>query len=190
MKKKILIVDNYDSFTFNLIQQVELCGYGVNIVKNDELIIDECRNFRKIIISPGAGIPRTSGKILELITKLSPTHSILGVCLGHQAIAEAFGGTLFQLERPKHGIHEEVLQISPDLLFNGLPNHFQVGLYHSWAVSKANLPVDLQVTAVSRSGVIMALSHKKFDVRGIQFHPESVMTHAGSRIMENWLKQD
>ncbi len=185
---KVMMIDNYDSFTFNLIQLLEECGCVVELFKNDEVELEQCKKFKKILISPGAGLPQEAGKICTLIKELAPSHSILGICLGHQAIGQVFGGQLYRLTTPMHGQQQEVIvQDTNDLLFRGLPNRFQVGLYHSWAIAKPSVSSSWHVTAVGERDIVMALTHLKYDVRGIQFHPESVMTSLGKKLINNWL---
>jgi anthranilate synthase component 2 len=190
MKDKILIVDNYDSFTFNLIQIIrEVSRWGWTIVKNDEIGFEEVDRYRKILISPGPGVPSEAGKLLAMITEFAPKKSILGICLGHQAIAEAFGGELIRLDNVVHGQRKEVIiHDRTEYLFKGLPKKFEVGLYHSWSVSPDHFPRCLQITASDVDGSIMSLAHTVYDVRGIQFHPESIMTAPGKKIISNWLK--
>jgi len=190
MKPSLLIIDNYDSFTYNLIQMVEeRGGYDWVMMKNDEIDFDAVNRFKKILISPGPGIPSEAGDLIKLIKQFAQGKSILGVCLGHQAIAEAFGGKLTKLANVVHGQKKEVIVYDrTEYLFKGLPEKFEVGLYHSWAVSAKQLPHCLRITAKASDGIIMALKHKQFDVKGIQFHPESVMTAAGKKIILNWLK--
>jgi len=190
MKPSLLIIDNYDSFTYNLIQIVEEGGgYDWVIMKNDEIDFEAVNRFKKILISPGPGIPSEAGGLIKLIKQFAPDKSILGVCLGHQAIAEAFGGKLTKLADVVHGQKKKVIvHDKTEYLFKGLPEKFEVGLYHSWAVSLKQLPHCLQITASTSEGTIMALSHKQFDVKGIQFHPESIMTVHGKKIISNWLK--
>jgi anthranilate synthase component 2 len=189
MKPSLLIIDNYDSFTYNLIQIVEeVGGYDWVMMKNDEIDFDAVKRFKKILISPGPGIPSEAGDLIKLIKLFVPGKSILGVCFGHQAIAEAFGGKLTKLAKVVHGQGKEVIiHDRTEYLFKGLPEKFEVGLYHSWAVSPKQLPHCLQITAKISDGTIMALSHKQFDVKGIQFHPESIMTDYGEKILGNWL---
>lgn len=183
---RVLLIDNYDSFTYNLVQLVEEADAAVTVVKNDELVFEEVRRFDKILLSPGPGLPAESGLLLPLIREFSGEKPILGVCLGHQAIAEAFGGKLVNLDRVYHGIRQEI-RLREDLLFREIPEKTTVGLYHSWAVARENFPQELEITAESPDGVIMALRHRTLDLRGVQFHPESYMTGAGARMMKNWL---
>ncbi|MBI5020358.1 MAG: aminodeoxychorismate/anthranilate synthase component II [Ignavibacteriales bacterium] len=188
MNTKIILIDNYDSFTYNLIQIVESQGFGVKIIKNDEIDITEINKYENILISPGPGIPAEAGKLIPVIKKFAPTKRILGICLGHQAIAEAFGGKLIRMPRVSHGMKRELKVLRRDeYLFNGLPAKFEAGLYHSWMVSKKYLPECFEITATDHDGIIMSIAHKEFDVRGIQFHPESIMTTEGKKILSNWL---
>lgn len=188
--KKILILDNYDSFTYNLVHLMrEIGGYQVEVFRNDKISVADAGAFDRIILSPGPGIPSESGILCELIKEYAPVKPIFGVCLGQQAIAEVFGATLINLSRVAHGLARdtEVLD-ETDPLFEGIPRVFRSGRYHSWAVSDKNFPESLKITARDPSGTIMALRHRKYDVCGVQFHPESVLTATGRRIMENWLK--
>ncbi|WP_348810993.1 anthranilate synthase component II [Flavobacterium maritimum] len=186
--KKILVIDNYDSFTYNLVHYLEDLDCEVTVYRNDEFDIDEIAVFDKILLSPGPGIPDEAGLLKEVIRKYGPTKSIFGVCLGQQAIGEVFGGTLSNLDKVYHGVSTTVKTlVDDDLLFEGLGNEFEVGRYHSWVVD-ANLPDVLEATSVDENGQIMSLRHKTFDVRGVQFHPESVLTPNGKRMLENWVK--
>lgn len=185
---KILVFDNYDSFTYNLVHAVKKLGYkDVEVHRNDQIALADIAKFDKIILSPGPGIPSESGILLELIKTYAPTKPIFGVCLGVQAIGEAFGGTLLNLPEVYHGVSSNVTIIADDILFKGLPKQLEVGRYHSWAVSKEGLPNCLEVTAVDDEGMIMALQHKTYNVRGVQFHPESVLTPMGEQMILNWL---
>lgn len=186
---KILIIDNYDSFTYNLVHLVNELGLQCEVWRNDKFAIDDVDAFDKIILSPGPGIPSEAGLLLDVIEKYSPTKSIFGVCLGQQAIAEVFGGSLYNLSQPMHGIATPIkVTNSQELLFKGLPASFKVGRYHSWVVSDKGLPEVLQVTAIDEAdNSIMALTHREYDVRGVQFHPESVLTEYGKQLMQNWL---
>ena len=185
---KVLVFDNYDSFTYNLVHALKKLGVSdLEVHRNDQIALEEVNRFDKIVLSPGPGLPSESGILLELIRTYAPTKSILGVCLGQQAIAEAFGGRLINLSEVYHGISSVVKVIQPDVLFNGLPEELEVGRYHSWVVDSASLPDELTITAVDDSGMIMALAHKTFDVRGVQFHPESVLTPMGEKMLEKWL---
>ena len=191
---KILIFDNYDSFTYNLVHLVEKITHEkVDVYRNDKIPLEKIREYDKIILSPGPGIPSEAGLLLPLIKEYAPSKSILGVCLGHQAIAEAFGGQLTNLSSVFHGVATPVKTLNgqqPTVnspLFEGLPETFPVGRYHSWIVSKENFPKELEVTAEDENGFIMGFQHKTYDVQGVQFHPESVLTPDGEKIMRNWL---
>jgi anthranilate synthase component 2 len=185
---KVLLIDNYDSFTFNIVEMLrQLNVTDLSIVKNNEITVEQASHFDKIIISPGPATPQESGNIVEIIVQLSPTKSILGICLGHQAIAVAFGGTLQNLVRPYHGFRAQLKIKEAGYLFKNLPTEFQIGLYHSWIVEKETLPNCLEVTALSSENIIMSIKHKTFDVQGIQFHPESFMTEYGKEMIRNWL---
>jgi len=185
---RILVFDNYDSFTYNLVHAVKKLGFmNVEVHRNDQIALEDIEHFDKIILSPGPGVPSESGILLDVIRRYAPTKSILGVCLGEQAIAEAFGGTLINLTEVHHGVSSMVDVLEEDVLFNGLPKQLEVGRYHSWAVEKSTLPECLTITAVDEEGMIMALAHKTYDVRGVQFHPESVLTPDGEKMLVNWL---
>ncbi len=185
---KILVFDNYDSFTYNLVHAVKKLEYDdVEVHRNDKIALEDIARFDKIILSPGPGIPSESGILLDVIRTYAPSKSILGVCLGEQAIAEAFGGTLINLSEVHHGISSMVDVLEKDVLFDGLPKRIEVGRYHSWAAEKTTLPECLTITAVDEEGMIMALAHKEYDVRGVQFHPESVLTPDGEQMLKNWL---
>jgi anthranilate synthase component 2 len=186
--KKILVIDNYDSFTYNLVHYLEDLNCEVTVYRNDEFDIDEISVFDKILLSPGPGIPDEAGLLKAVIAKYAPTKSILGVCLGQQAIGEVFGGTLSNLDKVYHGVATMVkTSVDDELLFEGLGNEFEVGRYHSWVVD-ADLPEVLEATSFDENGQVMSLRHKTFDVRGVQFHPESVLTPKGKKILENWVK--
>lgn len=188
VRGKILVIDNYDSFTYNLVHYLEDLNCEVTVYRNDEFDIDEISVFDKILLSPGPGIPDEAGLLKAVIAKYAPTKSILGVCLGQQAIGEVFGGTLSNLDKVYHGVATMVkTSVDDELLFEGLGNEFEVGRYHSWVVD-ANLPDVLEATSFDENGQVMSLRHKTFDVRGVQFHPESVLTPNGKKILENWLK--
>ena len=186
--KKILVIDNYDSFTYNLVHYLEDLDCEVTVYRNDEFDIDEIAIFDKILLSPGPGIPDEAGLLKAVIQKYGPTKSIFGVCLGQQAIGEVYGGTLSNLDKVYHGVATHVKTVVDDeLLFEGLGNEFEVGRYHSWVVD-ANLPDVLEATSFDENGQVMSLRHKTFDVRGVQFHPESVLTPNGKKMLENWVK--
>jgi anthranilate synthase component 2 len=191
---KILIFDNYDSFTYNLVHLVEKITHEkVDVYRNDKIPLEKVNAYDKIILSPGPGIPSEAGLLLPLIKEYAATKCILGVCLGHQAIGEVFGGQLTNLSSVFHGVATPVRIINNQRstisseLFSGLPETFEAGRYHSWIVSKENFPDVLEITAEDENGFIMALQHKTYDVQGVQFHPESVLTPSGEKIMRNWL---
>lgn len=187
---KILLLDNYDSFTYNLLHAVkELGATDVEVARNDQIDIEEVDRFDKIILSPGPGIPEEAGLLLPIIRKYAPAKSILGVCLGHQAIGEAFGARLENLTEVYHGVQTPVSIIKDDILFEGLEKEIHVGRYHSWVVSREAFPDCLEITAESKEGQIMALRHKAYRIHGIQFHPESVLTPQGKEIIRNFLNE-
>jgi len=188
---KILIIDNYDSFTYNLVHLVNELGLECEVWRNDKFQLEDVEAFDKIILSPGPGIPSEAGLLLNVIKKYAPTKSIFGVCLGQQAIAESFGGELYNLSRPMHGLATPIkVTDSEEKLFTGLPKTFNVGRYHSWVVSEKGLPEEILITAIDeKDNSIMALRHKTYDVRGVQFHPESVLTEHGKAMMYNWLTE-
>jgi len=186
---KLLVFDNYDSFTYNLVHIVKKLGFtDVEVHRNDRISLEEINRFDKIILSPGPGVPFESGILLELIKTYASSKSIFGVCLGVQAIAEAFGGSLLNLPQVYHGIASEVSIFDDEVLFRNLPETITAGRYHSWVVNDSTLPPCLQVTAKDEQGTIMALKHRTLDVRGVQFHPESVLTPSGEQILKNWLE--
>ncbi|MBB1194468.1 aminodeoxychorismate/anthranilate synthase component II [Flavobacterium sp. SOK18b] len=188
VRKQVLVIDNYDSFTYNLVHYLEDLDCEVTVYRNDQFDIDEISVFDKILLSPGPGIPDEAGLLKEVIRKYGPTKSIFGVCLGQQAIGEVYGGTLSNLDKVYHGVASMVeTTVTDELLFEGLGNSFEVGRYHSWVVD-TNLPDVLEITSLDENGQIMSLRHKTYDVRGVQFHPESVLTPNGKRILENWIK--
>lgn len=186
----ILVFDNYDSFTYNLVHLVEKLVNGkVTVVRNDEIPLEKVNAYDKIILSPGPGIPEEAGLLLPLIKEYAPSKSIFGVCLGLQAIGQAFGGSLINLSEVYHGVATNVKIVSDQgRLFKGMPREIQAGRYHSWVIDKATLPADLALTAEDEEGFIMALQHNKYDVSGVQFHPESVLTPQGEQILKNWLE--
>ena len=195
---KILVFDNYDSFTYNLVHLVEkIIGEKVDVVRNDQIPLENVAIYDKIILSPGPGIPSEAGLLLPLIKQYAATKSILGVCLGHQAIGEAFGGKLINLSKVYHGVAtpvniakmEKPAHVVNADLFNGLNDGFMAGRYHSWVIDPNGFPDVLEITATDASGHIMALRHKTYDVLGVQFHPESVLTPDGEKIMRNWLEK-
>jgi anthranilate synthase component 2 len=185
---KILVFDNYDSFTYNLVHLVKELGYtDVDVYRNDKIALEDIAEYDKIILSPGPGIPSEAGLLLPLITEFAGKKPILGVCLGHQAIGEAFGAKLTNLEDVYHGVATQVKIVKPDYLFEGLDSEIEAGRYHSWIVSSRDLPDCIEVTAVDKGGQIMALRHKDYDIHGVQFHPESVLTPTGKTIVKNFL---
>jgi len=190
---KILVFDNYDSFTYNLVHLVEkILHQKVEVYRNDQIALEQVKVYDKIILSPGPGIPEEAGLLLPLIKEYASSKSILGVCLGHQAIGEAFGGKLVNLSTVYHGV-ATLVKVNgsgsnvKSPLFAGLPDEIEVGRYHSWIVSDENFPTELEVTSRDENNYIMGLQHKKYDVQGVQFHPESVLTPEGEKIMRNWL---
>jgi anthranilate synthase component 2 len=186
---KILVFDNYDSFTYNLVHMVEkITHIKVDVYRNDQVPLEKIKEYDKIILSPGPGIPSEAGLLLDVIKEYASSKSILGVCLGHQAIGEVFGGKLANLDNVFHGVATPCqLSTNNCPLFKDLPNEIEVGRYHSWVVTDENFPDDLEVTARDDNNYIMALQHKKYDVQGVQFHPESVLTPDGEKILRNWL---
>lgn len=184
---RIALIDNYDSFTYNLVHLVRSLGTDVDVIKNDRFRLGDLAAYDKILLSPGPGLPSEAGLLLDVIKEYAGKKPILGVCLGHQAIAETFGARLKNLEKVVHGISSPCRTTADDMLFRGLPAEFRVGRYHSWVVVKENLPDCLEVTAMSDDGEIMSIRHREYDVCGIQFHPESVLTPTGGEIMKNWL---
>lgn len=184
---KIAVIDNYDSFTYNLVHYLDDLGAEVTVFRNDEFELKELEPFEKILLSPGPGIPDEAGLLKEVIKTYAKTKSIFGVCLGLQAIGEVFGGTLTNLEKVYHGVATKVSKIEDDFIFNDLPNEMEVGRYHSWVISNENFPQNLIITSTDENGQIMSLKHSVYDVRGVQYHPESVLTPNGKKILENWL---
>ncbi len=189
MKMKILVIDNYDSFTYNLVQYIErVLKAPVDVRRNDQIALEEIEGYDKILISPGPGIPVEAGITLDLIRKYGPSKSILGVCLGHQAIAEAYGGSIRNLSTVYHGVTGQMIQVVPgDYLFDGVPSEFDAGRYHSWVVEYETLPGELEIIVENDEGYIMAIRHRQHDVRGVQFHPESVLTEYGGKMILNWI---
>lgn len=185
---KTVIIDNYDSFTYNLYQLVREAGAEATVLRNDAFQPEDLETFDKIILSPGPGIPEEAGLLLDVIRICAGRKPILGVCLGHQAIGQAFGARIANLSEVFHGVQTPCLLAGEDYIFNGLPRHFPVGRYHSWVVSRKAFPSNLQVTAISEEGHVMALRHLYHDIHGIQFHPESVLTPDGRVIVENFLR--
>jgi anthranilate synthase component 2 len=184
---KIVIIDNYDSFTYNLSHLVKSLGAQVTVLRNDRFDLPDIERFDKIILSPGPGIPSEAGLLLDVIRSYAGRKSILGVCLGHQAIGEVFGGKLENLSDVFHGVATEGTQFGNDYIFRGLPGRLVMGRYHSWVVSREGFPECLEITAESDEGQIMALRHRRYDIHGIQFHPESVLTPDGATIIKNFI---
>ena len=186
---KILVLDNYDSFTYNLVQYIErVIKDKVDVYRNDQIPIEQVDHYDKVLISPGPGIPVEAGISLELIRRYGATKSILGVCLGHQAIAEAYGGSIVNLTTVYHGVAGQMKQVvTGDYLLEGVPVDFDAGRYHSWVVKPETLPDQLEITVENDEGYVMAIRHREFDVRGVQFHPESVLTEYGGRMILNWI---
>lgn len=187
--KKILVIDNYDSFTYNLVHIIRELGHeeSMNIFRNDKFNIKEVENYDHILLSPGPGVPKDAGLMPEVIKQYASTKNILGVCLGHQGIGEAFGSELLNLPTVFHGMVTPIEVIEEDQIFNDIPRSFNVCRYHSWVIDKESISDDLTITSVSENGNIMSLKHKKHNVRGVQFHPESIMTEHGKKLIENWL---
>jgi anthranilate synthase component 2 len=184
---KVLVIDNYDSFTYNLVHYLEDLNCEVTVVRNDKLDIEDVKPFNKIVLSPGPGIPDEAGLLKAIIKEYASTKSILGVCLGQQAIGEVFGGSLINLEEVYHGVAKNVtITVDDESLFKGLEKEIEVGRYHSWVVNP-NLPDCLEATSFDANGQVMSLRHREYDVKGVQFHPESVLTPNGKQILENWI---
>jgi anthranilate synthase component II len=187
---KILVLDNYDSFTYNLVHIIRALGFDLDIHRNNKIAVEEVKKYDKILLSPGPGVPDEAGIMKEVIKTYGPTKSILGVCLGHQGIGEVFGAKLYNIPKVLHGVTSETkVTDSTEYLFQNVSENFQATHYHSWAIVPETINGDLKVTAVNNEGLVMAVSHKKYDVRGVQFHPESIMTPEGPKMIENWLKK-
>ncbi len=187
---KILVIDNYDSFTYNLVHIIRYLGYGkvMNIFRNDQIRIEDVNGYDKILFSPGPGIPDEAGIMKDVIKEYAARKSMFGVCLGHQAIGEVFGGSLFNMTEVRHGVTTNIRVTDPgEVLFRNLPENFTACLYHSWAVVPESIPADLYVTAQDEIGTVMGLAHRNYDIRGVQFHPESILTEGGIQMVENWL---
>lgn len=185
---RVLILDNYDSFTYNLSHILKELKTEVSIVRNDKITLDEVEKFDKILLSPGPGIPKEAGILMPLVKRYAATKNILGVCLGQQAIGEAFGGSLENLAEVYHGVESNIQIVKDDPLFRGIDNNFVAGRYHSWVVSQKNFPACLDILAIDKEeNQIMALRHKEYDVRGVQFHPESILTPQGKQMIKNWV---
>ena len=184
---KVLVIDNYDSFTYNLVHYLEDLGCEVTVKRNDQLTLEEVEPFEKIVLSPGPGIPDEAGLLKDIIKEYSPTKSILGVCLGQQAIGEVFGGKISNLDNVYHGVATNIdIKVDDESMFKGLDKTIEVGRYHSWVVD-ADLPDELEATSYDVNGQVMSLRHKIYDVRAVQFHPESVLTSDGKKMLENWI---
>jgi anthranilate synthase component 2 len=187
--EKISVIDNYDSFTYNLVHALaQITGSGIDVFRNDKVEIKDLEAYTHIVLSPGPGIPDEAGKLKEIIRELAPRKRMLGVCLGHQAIAEVFGGKLLNIKQVFHGVSTRIRILDQDdYLFRNIPDNFEGGRYHSWIVSDEDLPPELKITARAEDGEIMGMSHNKFDVRGVQFHPESILTQCGNDLLTNWI---
>lgn len=186
--KKVLVIDNYDSFTYNLVHYLEDLKCDVTVVRNDKLELKDVKPFDKIVLSPGPGIPDEAGLLKAIIKEYASTKSILGVCLGQQAIGEVFGGKLINLEEVYHGVSTQVkITVDDESMFKGLGDNLEVGRYHSWVVD-TQLPEELEATSFDENGQIMSLRHKEYDVKGVQFHPESVLTPQGKKMLKNWIE--
>lgn len=187
---KILVLDNYDSFTYNLVHLLRELGHGPNltVIRNDQLALEDVDAYDAVLLSPGPGVPAEAGLMPAIIRKYAPTKRILGVCLGHQGLAESFGAELYNIPAVLHGVANEAeVTVADERLFAGLPSRFQVGRYHSWAVRPGSIPAALEVTARDANGEVLAFRHREFDVRGVQFHPESILTEHGAQMLANWL---
>ncbi len=190
---KILVLDNYDSFTYNLVHYLKELGYekNIDVFRNDQIELDVVADYDKILLSPGPGIPEEAGIMPELIKQYGPTKSILGVCLGHQGIAEAYGAKLYNMPTVLHGVSSQVNVVkTDDRLFDEIPENYRICHYHSWNVDKNKLGDEIEITALDEFGEIMAIAHKKYDVRGVQFHPESIMTEHGHQLLKNWINDE
>ncbi len=186
---KVIVIDNYDSFTYNLVHILRELGLkdDLRIVRNDQFELDEISDYDHILLSPGPGLPSEAGLMPEVIQRYAPTKNMLGVCLGHQGIGEAFGSELFNLPQVYHGVVTQVEVIQEDEIFKDIPKAFEACRYHSWVIEKESLGEDLEVTSVAENGNIMSVRHKEYSVRGVQFHPESIMTKHGEKMIQNWL---
>lgn len=187
---KILVLDNYDSFTYNLVHIIKALDFPVDVIRNDKISLEEVRQYDKILLSPGPGIPDEAGIMKRVIKEYASTKSILGICLGHQGIAEVFGASLYNIPKVLHGVTSISTVVEKDeYLFENISETFQATHYHSWAVVPESIPKELKVTAINGEGLVMGLRHATYDVRGLQFHPESIMTPEGPKMIENWLKK-
>lgn len=188
MKKNVLVLDNYDSFTYNLVYLLQELGFPPTVIRNDKIDMEAVDQYDKILLSPGPGIPDEAGKMKALIREYGPTKSILGVCLGHQAIAEVYNAALFNMNEVLHGVTSKIsFTESADTLFEGIPSSINVGHYHSWSVKQETINGILKITAVNDKGLVMAIAHNRFDVKGVQFHPESILTEHGKQMISNWV---
>ncbi len=187
---KTLILDNYDSFTYNLVFMIRELGFNdLTVVRNDQILLEDVEEYDKILLSPGPGLPESAGIMMDIIKEYAPTKSILGVCLGHQGIAEVFGGSLFNLPNVLHGVAGSMhLTDDSESLFDEVPMEFKATHYHSWAIDPDTLPADFKVTVKDDTDMIMGISHKSYDVKGVQFHPESILTEHGEKMLKNWFK--
>jgi anthranilate synthase component 2 len=187
---KILVLDNYDSFVYNLVYILKELGGDVDVFRNDKISLEEVEKYDKILLSPGPGIPEEAGIMLDLIKTYYATKSIFGVCLGHQAIGEAFGAKLHNMGEVLHGVTTKCLITDMnEVLFQEIPSEIEVCRYHSWTVVPETMPVDLKITAIDEKGYVMAEAHQKYDVRGVQFHPEAYLTQHGVKMVENWMNK-
>lgn len=187
---KILVLDNYDSFTYNLVHIVRALGYAMDIFRNDKISIEDVGRYDKILLSPGPGIPDEAGIMKQVVKEYGPSKSILGICLGHQGVGEVYGAKLFNIPKVLHGVTSTTeVKDASEYLFKGVSNQFQATHYHSWAIVPESINGELQVTATNDEGLVMGVSHRRNDVRGLQFHPESIMTPEGPKMIENWLKK-
>lgn len=189
---RILVLDNYDSFTYNLVHIIRELGYGkdMDVIRNDKIALDDVEQYDKILLSPGPGIPSEAGIMLDLIERYGPNKSILGICLGHQGIGEVYGAKLYNMKDVLHGVGTKVkISLRTDYLFDQLPEEFMVCRYHSWAVEGDTVNGQLVINSIDDEGIVMGLSHKSYDVRGLQFHPESILTENGKQLIKNWLQQ-
>jgi len=184
----VLVLDNYDSFTYNLVHLLKELGATVHVKRNDQLSLTEVNEYHKILLSPGPGVPSEAGIVPELLKQYAPTKSIFGVCLGHQAIGESFGCQLLNMPDVYHGVAHKIHVVKNDVIFQNIPTNFLACRYHSWTVLYPSKHSEIEVTAEDDEGNVMALRHKQFDVRGVQFHPESILTEHGKVMVENWLK--
>ncbi len=187
MKQPILMLDNYDSFTYNLVHIFESLDVKVDVFRNDKISLDDVDAYDHIVLSPGPGIPEEAGILIPLIARYASTKKLLGVCLGHQAIGQVFGASLVNMNKVIHGKSKKTSVIGDDKLFSGLPSDFESGRYHSWVLDRETVDHPLAITALDDDGFVMAVKHEQYDIRGVQFHPESVMTPLGKTMMENWL---